>query len=134
MDCRVKPGNDSKNALPRLLVEELIYLSRRLRINSRHLGEVGQARALDRFQGAEMPQQGPFTHRANSDDFLQARLTDVFLAAGAVGADGEAVGLVAQALDEIKQRVARRQLEWAAARHEESLASGVAVRSLGDRD
>jgi hypothetical protein len=55
VDCRVKPGNDRVDKLlPRLLMEELIYLSRGLRINSRHLGEVGQARALDRFHSAEM--------------------------------------------------------------------------------
>ena len=45
---------------------------------------------------------------------------DLALALGAVGADGEAVRLVAQALDEIERRIARRQLEGVAARHEET--------------
>ena len=117
-----------------LFVEELIYLSRRLRINSRHLGEIGQARALDRFQRAEMAQQRALAGRPDPRDFLQAGLADVLLAPRAVRADGEAVRLVAQPLDEIEQRIARRQLERRAAGHEEGLAPGVAVRPLGDGD
>src|SRR5690348_14346730 len=81
-----------------------------------------------------MPQQGAFSRWADPGDLLQARLPDVLLTPRAVGADGEAVGLVAQTLDEIEQWVARRQLEWAAARHEEGLAPGVAVGPLGHRD
>ena len=50
----------------------------------------------------------------------------------AVRADGEAVRLVAQALDEIEHRVAVRQHERLAAGHEEFLAAGVAVAALGD--
>ena len=40
--------------------------------------------------------------------------------------------LVAQALDEIEHRIARRQPERRAVRHEEGLAAGIAVRPLGD--
>ena len=47
---------------------------------------------------------------------------------------GEAVRLVAQALDEEQRRVARRQLERLAPLDEEGLAPGVAVGALGDRD
>src|SRR5579885_3503648 len=103
-----------------LLVEELIYLSRRLRIDSRHLRKVGQARTLDRLQRAEMAQQSAFARGTNSRNLLQASLANVFLAPRAVRADGKAVGLVAQPLDEIQQRIARRQLERRPARHEES--------------
>ena len=52
----------------------------------------------------------------------------------AVRADGEAVRLVAEALDEVEHRVARRQHERLAAGHVEGLAAGVAVRPLGDAD
>ena len=52
----------------------------------------------------------------------------------AVRADGEAVGLVAQALDEIEHRVARLEHERLAAGPVERLAAGVAVRPLGDAD
>ena len=100
----------------RRFVEELIYLSRRLRINSGHLGEIGQGRPLDRFHSAEMAQQRALARRADAGDFLQSGLADVLLAARAVRADGEAVGLVAQPLDEIEQRIARRQLERARGR------------------
>ena len=47
-------------------------------------------------------------------------------------ADGEAMRLVAQALDEIKRGIARRQPERLAPRDEKHLASGVAVGPLGD--
>ena len=49
-------------------------------------------------------------------------------------ADGEAMHLVAQALDEIEHRVAHRQHEGIPALDEEALAPGVAVRALGDTD
>ena len=47
-------------------------------------------------------------------------------------ADGETMRLVAQALHEIKRRIARGQLEGFAALDEKRLAPGVAVRALGD--
>ncbi len=54
-------------------------------------------------------------------------------AAGPMRGDGEAVRLVAQALQEIQHRVARRQLERLDAVGVEPLAAGIAVRALGDR-
>src|SRR5665213_509438 len=116
----------------RLLVEELIYLSRRFRINSRHQSKIWQAGPFDRFQGAKMAQQGALAGGPDPWNFLQSGLADILLAPRAMRADGETVRLVAQSFDEIKQRIARRQLERRAARHEESLAPGVAVGPLGD--
>src|SRR5665811_1792388 len=81
-----------------------------------------------------MAQQRALAGRPDARNFLQAGLADVLLAPRAVRADGEAVRLVAQPLDEIEQRVARRQLERRAAGHEEGLAPGVTVRPLGDGD
>ena len=51
-----------------------------------------------------------------------------------MGADGEAVRLVAQALQEIEHGISRLEAEGLAPRHEEALAPGVAVRPLGDAD
>src|SRR6185312_2176282 len=124
----------SPRSLPRLLVEEFIHFARRLRIDSGHLREIGQARALDRFQGAEMAEQRAFACRPDSRDFLQAGLADVLLAPRAMRTDGEAVRLVAQALDEIQERIARRQLERVLARYEEGLTSGLAILALCDPD
>src|SRR5579862_4784228 len=118
----------------RLFVEELIYLSRRLRINSRYLRQVRQRCTLDGFHSAKMPQQRALASRPDTGNFLQAGLADVLLTPGAVRANGKTVRLVAQPLDEIKHGIARRQLEWALARHEESLAAGVAIRPFGDGD
>jgi hypothetical protein len=61
-------------------MEELIYLSRCLRINSGHLSEIGQAGALDCLQGAEMAQQRAFAGRPDARNLLQAGLADVLLA------------------------------------------------------
>ena len=49
-----------------------------------------------------------------------------------MGADGEAVGLVAQALQVIEHRVCGLEHERRLAGDEEPLQPGVAVRSLGD--
>src|SRR5471032_310419 len=89
----------------RLLVEELIYLSCGLRINSRNIRKVGERCPLDGFHSAEMMKQGPLAGGTYAGDFLQSGLTDVLFAPRAVGADGEAVGLVPQPLDEIQQRI-----------------------------
>src|SRR3954454_24741230 len=94
-------------------VEEIVDLASGLFIDARHLRQIAERGALDRFQGAEMVQQRAFARWADAGDFLQAGLADVLLAAGAVRSDGEAVRLVAQPLDEIKQRIARRQFhDW----------------------
>ena len=77
------------------------------------LRQIGERGALDRLQRAEMMQQRALARRADAGDFLQAGLADVLLAARAVRADGEAMRLVAQPLDEIEHRIARRQLERA---------------------
>src|SRR6516165_9352824 len=119
---------------PRLFVEKFIYLSRGLRINSRHLRKVGQARPLDSLQRAEMAQQRPLAGGPDPWNFLQAGFTDVLLAPRPVRADGKSVRLVAQSLNEIKEWIAWRQLEWRLAGHEERLAPGVAIGALGNGD
>src|SRR5262249_10298925 len=62
------------------------------------------------------------------------RTRDVLGASRAMSADGEAMRLVAQPLQEIEHRIARLEREGRLARHEEALASRIAVRPLGDAD
>src|SRR5215471_1626403 len=91
-------------SMGRRLVEELIYLSRRLCINSGHLRKIGQTCPLDCFHSAKMTEQCPLAGGTDPRNLLEPRLADILLAARAMRADGKSVGLVAQPLDEIKQR------------------------------
>ena len=90
--------------------------------------------ALDRLDGAEVVQERALAGRADAGDLVERVLHHLALALRPVRADGEAVRLVAQALDEVERRVARRQLERRLARLEEGLPAGVAVAALGDAD
>src|SRR5258708_31665346 len=101
----------TRNALPRPLVEEVVDLARGLGAEPGYLGEIGQRRALDRLERAEMVEQGALAGRADARDLLQSRLADVAAAPDAVRADREAMRLVAQPLDEIERRIARLALE-----------------------
>src|SRR3984893_16021277 len=101
----------SRNALPRPFVEEVVYLARGLGADPGHLGEIGQRRALDCLERAEMVEQGALAGRADARDLLQSRLTDVAAAPHAVRADREAMRLVAQPLDEIERRIVRLEIE-----------------------
>src|SRR5262249_44585436 len=82
---------------------------------------------------AEMVQQRLLAPRANPRDLVEQRLADMLRALGAVRADGEAVRLVAQALQEVEDRVTRIEAKRCLAGQEEALAPGIAVGPLGDR-
>ena len=76
----------------------------------RHAGggfEVDEARAFNAAGAAEMVEQGAFAGGADAGDFVEFAGDEGFGAAGAVGGDGEAVGFVAQALQEVEDGVAR---------------------------
>src|SRR5262245_5957724 len=120
--------------LSRLLVKKVVDLARGLRADAGHLGEIGGSGALDRLERSEMVQQRALARRADAGNFLQPGLADVAPPPHPMGAHGEAMRLVAQALDEIEHRLARLELERLAPRQEEGLEPGVAVRSLGDGD
>src|SRR5215475_11659709 len=109
----------SSRLVSRRLVEELIYLSRGLRINSGDLGEIGQTRPLNRFHSAKMAQESPLAGGPDPWNFLQSGLAQIFLASNPMRADREAMRFIAQPFDEIEQGVARRQFEGVPARHEE---------------
>ncbi len=78
-------------------------------------------------------QQGALAGGADAGDLVERTSGEVLLAPRAMGSDGEAMRLVAQALDEIERRIARRQPERRLAGDEKGFASGVAIGALGDR-
>src|SRR5262249_20499500 len=118
--------------LSRLLVKKVIDLARDLRADAEDLGEIGRSGELDRLERSEMMQQRTLAGRAAAGNFLQRGVADVAPAPQPMRPNGEAMRLVAQALDEIERRIARLELERLAPRQEEGLEPGVAVRPLGD--
>ena len=67
--------------------------------------EIGEPGAGDAARRAEMMQQRLLAPRADAGDLVERRGADRLGAPCPVGADGEAVGLVAQALQVIEHRV-----------------------------
>src|SRR5260370_5973361 len=94
----------TRNALPRPLVEEVVDLARGLGADPGHLGEIGQRRALDRLERAEMVEQGALAGRADPRDLLQPRLADVAAAPDAGRAAREAMRLVPHPLAAMEPR------------------------------
>src|SRR5260370_19281441 len=97
----------TRNALPRPLVEEVVDLARGLGADPGHLGEIGQRRALDRLERAEMVEQGALAGRADARDLLQPRLADVAAAPAAVQTGRETMRPVAQPLRANERRIPR---------------------------
>src|SRR5262249_44709278 len=122
------------SASARPFVEEVVDALRGLGADAGHLLEVGERCAFDRLERPEVMQQRTLARRADAGDLLQAGVSNVALALLPMRADREAMRLVAQPLDEIQNRIARRQPERFAAGHVERLAAGVAVGPLGDAD
>src|ERR1700719_1244379 len=118
----------------RPLVKKFVNPPRRFGTDAFDLHQVGDRGALDGFQRAEVMQQRAFARRSDAGDLLQAGFAHVARTTRPVRTDGETMSLIAQPLDEIEHRVARRQLERVAAREEEGFAAGVAVRPLGGGD
>jgi hypothetical protein len=78
-------------------------------------------------------EEGALARGAHARDLVQGVGEEVLGALGAVRPDGEAVRLVAQALDEVEDRVVVRQREGARLpRAPELLLAQVAVDALGD--
>ena len=78
--------------------------------------QVAEPGHLHPARRAEMVEQRALAGGADAVDLVQLALPERLRAAGAVGGDGETVRLVAQPLQEIQHRVARRQLERLACR------------------
>src|SRR5262249_29803796 len=94
----------------------------------------GDGGAFDRLERPEVAQERPLAGRADARNLLQAGFANVAFPALPVRADREAMRLVPQPLDEIEHRVSRLEQEGLAPAHEEGLAPGVALRTLGDGD
>src|SRR5690348_6786181 len=67
--------------------------------------EVGEAGAGDAARRAEMMQQRLLALAADTGDLVERRDADLLGAARAMRADGEAMRLVAQALQEVQHRI-----------------------------
>src|SRR5262249_16616718 len=120
--------------LRRTLVKKLVNPPRRFGADAIDLHQVGDRGALDGLERTEVMQQRPLARRPDAGNLLQSGLAQILGAARPMRTDGEAMRLIAQPLDKVEHRVARRQLERVAAREEEGFAPGVAVRPLGDAD
>ena len=114
------------------LVEMVVDHLRHLRADAADRGEIGDAGAAHRLGRAEMLEQRALARRSNTLNLVERRGLHLLLAPGAMGADGEAMGLVAELLDTIKHGVARLEQQRLATLHVDALAAGIAVRSLGN--
>src|SRR5438445_4325202 len=79
--------------------------------DARHRLDVLDRGDRDRPGTAEMVQQGTFATGTDAGDLVEGGACEVGGAAGAMRADGEAMGLVTQALQEVEHRVARLERE-----------------------
>src|SRR5207244_12914178 len=89
--------------------------------------------ARNRSRRAEMMQERLLSPRPDPGNLVERRASERFCPPGAVGADGEAVRLVSQTLQEIENRIPRVERERSPAGKKEALAPGVAVGPLGER-
>src|SRR5215470_13958102 len=115
-------------------MKEIIDLAGRLRIDSGYLFEIGHRGTLDRAQRAEMPQQRAFARRPDSGDLLEPRLAQIAFAALSVRPDCKPMGLVAQALNKIENRITILEVEGGAQRDKEGLPAGITIGPLGNGD
>src|SRR5262245_16866049 len=100
--CLSESSKFALSGITGTVVEEVINFSCSLGADAGNLGEIRGRGALDRLERPEMLQQRPLAARPDAGDFLQAGFADVLSAACAVRPDGEAVRLVAHALDEVE--------------------------------
>src|SRR5688572_14483453 len=99
------------------------------------LGDVVDRRSLHPAQAAEVLDQRLAALRADARDLVQHRGGARLAAARTVAEHREAVGLVADLLDEMQAGVRRRQLQGARLGLEDQLLlAGLAPRPLGDAD
>src|SRR3954452_17524329 len=129
---RAAPSGRALDPLPRMEVG--VDPLRHLLADARRLLQVAQAGHLHAARGTEMVQQRPLAGGADALDLVKLAGAQRLRSASAVGGDGEAVRLVAQALQEIQHRVAGRELESLPSLRVEPLAAGVAVGTLGNAD
>ena len=113
-------------------MEEGIDAPRGFGADALDLHQIGQRGSFDGFQRAEMQKQRAFAGRSDARNLLQTGFAQIAFAARPVRAYGKTMRLVAQAFDEIKHRIAWRQLERIPSWNKERFPAGVAVRPFGD--
>src|SRR5688572_12817289 len=90
-------------------VEIVVDAPRRRAGNTRNLFQILERGALDRAGRSEVHQQRPLAPRADAGNLVERTRRHALRALLAMGADGKAVGLVAQALEiEEGRRVGRK--------------------------
>src|SRR4029077_19114904 len=92
-------------------MKEIVNFLRQGPADTVHRFQIDEARRRNRLGGAEMLQKSTFARAAYAADFVPRIGPDGFGAALAMAADGEAVGFVAQALQEIEHRTFRIEAE-----------------------
>src|SRR3984893_4862361 len=95
--------------------------------------ELAETGARNRSRRAEMVQERLLSPRPDPGHLVDRRGAERFCPFGAVGADGKAVRLVSQALQEIEDRIPWVERKRRPAGKKEALAPGVAVGPLGNR-
>ncbi|CCC98265.1 protein of unknown function [Azospirillum baldaniorum] len=115
-------------------MEMIVYLFRHRLADPFDRLQIRQSGAGDGDGAPEMVKQGLLPAGSNPGNLIDHRFPQCLGALRPMGADGEAVRLVPQPLQEIEHGIAHFQLERRAVRHEEALPPGVAVRPLGDAD
>src|ERR1700738_2393546 len=101
----------------RRAVEEVVDLAGGFRADAGDLRQVGDRRALDRLERAEVAQQRAFAGRTDAGDFLKPGFAQIAPAPLSMRADREPMRLVAQPFDEIEHRIARPELARPPAGH-----------------
>src|SRR6516162_9276761 len=94
--------------------------------------KIGETGSRDPLGRAEMEQEGALALAADAGNLIERGAGDIRRAPGPMGSDGEAVGLVPQALQVVKDGVARLEAEGLASGQEEALPPCIPVRPLGN--
>src|SRR5262249_54864527 len=81
---------------------------------------------------AKMVQQRLFTASAYPDDLVERRSSERLGPPRTMRSDCKSVRFVTQALQEVEHRVPQIERKRRSSRYEETLAPGIAIRTLGD--
>src|SRR4030095_12961682 len=101
-----RPATKVSAASVTAFVKKIIDGLRHLGANAGHALEILAAGARHSLGRTEVLEQRTFACWADTGDFVERVEAQRLAALGAMGADGKAVGLVAQTLHEVKHRIA----------------------------
>ena len=128
-DHHHRPGRRVRAASDPLTVQLAPHLTRELARHPRHRLQLLPRRREDRVRRAEVGQQRPFAGRADPGELVKHRGGHRPVAADAVVGDGEAMGLVTDALQQLQLRCVMGEHQRLRAAGEEHL-----LDPLGQRD